>query len=308
MDLAVAAGAGITFGLILILTVGAMGRTESTPYQRVGHWLAAEEPVRKKRRRKQTGRRNGSRGWQAGWARYLFAAGIPLEPIEALAVTGSLVLILFLLFFLLRGLWGGCVGAVVGLVVPILIVRVRAAKRLIRLEKQLPELLELLAAGLRAGFSLTQALQHCAGQMADPLGPSLQLVNAEMMMGLDVSQALNRWHERLGSMDAEMVVSAILIQREVGGNLAELLDNISRLMRDRQDAQMEMKTLTAQGRMEGVIISLLPVVLGVIISLMNPHYMDPLFDTQPGRIALGAASVMGLMGIFLIQKITHIRY
>lgn len=236
------------------------------------------------------------------------SAGIPLEPLEAVGVWASLILIFFLMLFALRGLWGGFIGGLIGLFLPLLLVRIRAARRLARLEKQLPELLELLAAGLRAGFSLTQALQHCATQMGEPLGPSLQLVNAEMIMGLDITQALKRWQDRLGSMDAEMVVAAILIQREVGGNLAELLDNISRLMRDRQDAQMEMKTLTAQGRMEGLIISVLPIVLGVVISLMNPHYMDPLFDTLPGRVALGVAGGLGLFGMLLIQKITHIRY
>lgn len=308
MDLIVAFTAGSAFFcLCLILVGGPFGKTRK-PYERAVTWLSREESPKKKRRRRSLFRGEDMPGWKSIIGKALISAGIPLEPQEGLAIWALLIVILPLLLGIARGPWGATVGLVLALLLPVIVVRVKATSRLNRLEKQLPELLELLAAGLRAGFSLTQGLQHAAAQVADPLGSSLQLINVEMAMGLDVEVALKRWQERLGSMDAEMVVSAILIQREVGGNLAELLDNISRLMRDRQQAQMEMKTLTAQGKMEGIVISLLPLVLGVAISILNPHYLDPLFYTPGGRALLGIAVGQGLIGMFLMYRITQVRF
>lgn len=176
------------------------------------------------------------------------------------------------------------------------------------MEGQIPDLLDLLASGLRAGFSFFQSLQHAAGQMEAPIGPTLRQVITEMTVGFDVETALRRWVERTGSLDLELAVSAILIQREVGGNLAEVLDNISGIMRDRREAQMEMRSLTAQGRMEGWIISLLPVVLGIFFTLTRPEYMGVLFHTPQGVRMLTLSGVFGVIGIFLVNRIVKPRY
>jgi tight adherence protein B len=176
------------------------------------------------------------------------------------------------------------------------------------MEAQIPDLLDLLASGLRAGFSFFQSLQHASMQMDVPLGPTLRHVITEMTVGFDVETALRRWVERTGSLDLELAVSAILIQREVGGNLAEVLDNISGIMRDRREAQMEMRSLTAQGRMEGWIISLLPVALGTFFTLTRPEYMAVLFNTPVGIRMLAISVVSGIFGVFLINRIVKPRF
>jgi tight adherence protein B len=238
----------------------------------------------------------------------LSAAGIPLEPEEALLL---LVITLFLAGitgFVLFSIAGMLVGFLVGFAVPVYVFRFRKNRRQKKLDRQIPTLLDLLSSGMRAGFSLLQAMQHAGSQMAAPLGPTLSLVVAEMTVGLEPETALRRWVARTGSMDLEMAVAAILIQREVGGNLAELLDNISSIMRDRQEAEMEMKSLTAQGRMEGLVISLLPIVIAIALFLMSPDYMRPLFETQTGHRLLIASVVMGAIGILIVRKLATPKY
>ena len=279
MDLIIALSSGAILSLAVLLVAFAFVSPPVTISQRVSVWLSSEQKKSPKKEKQQFFRAGNRPAWKAGLEKNLAAAGIPLEPDEALMAWTGLVLLFPLLIFFLQGPAPALAGVVCSVFLPIAILRVRISMRLKMLDNQLPELLELLTSGLRAGFSLNQALQHATNQLGDPLGPSLQVVNAEVMMGLDLEEALLRWQERQGSMDVEMVVSAILIQREVGGNLAELMDNISRLLRDRQEAMSEMKALTAQARMEGIVISLLPVILAFVINLLNPHYLDVLFVT-----------------------------
>lgn len=309
MDLLIAIGVGISLPLIILLLFFALGRPALTVGERIEVWFTPGGEKEQKEGKKTLFFRAGNLpAWKAGLGRNLAVAGIPLEPDEALMAWAGLMILFPLLLFFLKGILAAFAGIVFSAFFPVLVLRFRKAMRLKMFDSQLSELLELLTSGLRAGFSLNQALQHASLQIAPPLGPSLQVVNAEIMMGLDLEEALIRWQNRQGSMDVEMVVSAILIQREVGGNLAELMDNISRLLRDRQEAMSEMKALTAQGKMEGVVVTLLPIALAVVINMMNPGYLDPLFQTPQGRVILSVAIVSGIIGSLLIRKITNIRY
>lgn len=238
----------------------------------------------------------------------LSSAGLQFKPGEAIALWFGFFILVSISGLIVRGSAGFLAGGLVGVFLPILLLRRMMDSRMQKLEHQLPVLMDLLASGLRAGFSLMQALQHSGGQLDAPLGPSIEAVVSDITMGLDVETALGRWIERTGSDDLEMVVTAILVQREVGGNLAEILENIAGLLRDRQDAAMEMRTLTAQGRLEGAIISLLPVALALAIHLMNPGYMDPLVTTPLGKVILSAAVVSAGIGIFLVQRIVKPKF
>ena len=153
-----------------------------------------------------------------------------------------------------------------------------------------------------------QSLQNAGAQIEAPLGDTLQQVVAEISLGLDLEDVLNRWVERVGSLDLELAVTSILIQREIGGNLAKILENIARVMRDRQDVAAQMKALTSQGRLEGLIISLLPVAMAIIINLLSPGYMTPLFTTPTGQMMLGVAIFFAFLGILVIQRIVKPRY
>ncbi len=238
----------------------------------------------------------------------LYSAGLQFKPGEAIVLWFGFFILVSLSGFLLRGSAGLLAGGLVGIVLPLFLLRRLTDSRMQKLEHQLPILMDLLASGLRAGFSLMQALQHSGSQLEAPVGPSIESVVSDITMGLDVETALRRWIERTGSDDLEMVVTAILVQREVGGNLAEILENIAGLLRDRQDAAMEMRTLTAQGRLEGAIISLLPVALALAIHLLNPGYMDPLVTTPLGKTILSAAVVSAGIGIFLVQRIVKPKF
>lgn len=308
MDLMISIGVGVMVPLALLFLYFALSTPELTVSDRINLWFTSAEKDNSKQKKTSFFRAGNIPAWKAGLGRSLAAAGIPLEPDEALMVWTGLVILFPLLLYFLKGPIPAVAGVICSAFFPSLVLRFRKTMRLKMFDSQLTELLELLTSGLRAGFSLHQALQHASTQMSDPLGPSLQVVNAEIMMGLNLEEALVRWQNRQGSMDVEMVVSAILIQREVGGNLAELMDNICRLLRDRQEAMSEMKALTAQGRMEGMVVSLLPIVLALVINAMNPHYLDPLFQTGQGRLILSSAIVSGVIGSFFIRKITNIRY
>lgn len=238
----------------------------------------------------------------------LLGAGIPLEVEEAMLLWVILGMGFGLAGFFMGGIPWMAAAITAGLLLPVLFVRLRCARRRKQMDAQIPNLLDMLASGLRAGFSLFQGLAHCAEQMPDPIGRTLQQIVTEMTVGFDAESALRRWVERTRSMDLELAVSAILIQREVGGNLAEILDNISAIMRDRREAEMEMKSLTAQGRMEGVIISLLPIVIAVALWTMQPQYMGKLVTTPMGLRLLLAAVGMGMVGILLVQRIARPKY
>ena len=238
----------------------------------------------------------------------LYSAGLQVKPGEAVVLWFGFFVLVSFSGFLLRGGVGLLAGGGVGIFLPLFLLHRLMDSRMQKLDHQLPVLMDLLASGLRAGFSLMQALQHSGSQLDAPIGPSIESVVSDITMGLDVETALGRWIERTGSDDLEMIVTAMLVQREVGGNLAEILENIAGLLRDRQDAAMEMRTLTAQGRLEGAIISLLPVALALAIHLLNPGYMDPLVTTPLGKIILSAAVVSAGIGVFLVQRIVKPKF
>jgi tight adherence protein B len=308
-DLLVAALA-VSMGLTSILCFVRANRPAPVldPFERVKTWFAHEAGPASERHRFRFVAALTPKQIQRKVLRLLQNAGVPLEVEEALLLWSILGLACALSGFLASGVGGLAAGLSISGILPVLYLRGRARKRRSQMEGQIPDLLDLLASGLRAGFSFFQSLQHASTQMDTPLGPTLQYVVTEMTVGFDVETALRRWVERTGSLDLELAVSAILIQREVGGNLAEVLDNISGIMRDRREAKMEMRSLTAQGRMEGWIISLLPVVLGTFFTLTRPDYMAVLFNTPQGVRMLSISVVSGAIGIFLVNRIVKPRY
>lgn len=278
------------------------------PFNRVQAWLVSEGRTAPERHKFRFISVMTPKQLHKKIMRQLQNAGIPLEVEEALLLWVSLCLACALLGFILKGLPGLSIGLSLAALLPVLFLRIRSSRRRNQMEEQIPDLMDLLASGLRAGFSFFQSLQHASTQMDSPLGPTLEHVIAEMTVGIDVETALRRWVDRTGSLDLELGVSAILIQREVGGNLAEVLDNISGIMRDRREAQMEMRSMTAQGRMEGWVISLLPIALGTFFTLAKPEYMGVLFNTPQGVRMLTISGVSGVIGIILVNRIVRPRY
>ena len=182
----------------------------------------------------------------------------------------------------------------------------RINSRLHKLEAQVVELLQMVSSGLRAGFGLVQALEAGAEQLPAPLSVEIRRTLRDTAMGASIDQALTSLNDRVGSSDFDIVITAILIQRTVGGNLAEILDNVAHTMRERERIRGEIRTLTSQQRMTGFVIGGIPIGLGLIFFLISPDFISLLFTDPLGRMMLGGAVVLEIMGFFVISKIVNI--
>lgn len=198
------------------------------------------------------------------------------------------------------------VGAVLA-VGPFLHLELRRKKRLRRFEEQLPNTLNLLSGSLRAGFSFIQGLEAVAEEASDPTRRELQRVFGEARLGRPVEDALADSAVRMHSIDLEWAVMAIRIQREVGGNLAELLDTVAHTMTDRERLRHEVAALTAEGRMSAWVLGVFPPAFGVILYLLQPTYMAALLHDPMGLAALGGSAVMAVLGFVWLRKIMRIQ-
>ncbi len=173
---------------------------------------------------------------------------------------------------------------------------------------QLGDMLTMVANALRAGFSFMQAFELIAREMDAPIGREVQKVINEVNIGVDLETALDNMQKRVNSPDFELVVTAVLIQRQVGGNLAQILDTISETINERIRMRREIMALTAQGRASGIILVSLPIVLGFILSTINPTYLQPLFTEPMGRMCMAGAICLEIIGYLVIQKIVNIKF
>ncbi|MEW6474948.1 MAG: type II secretion system F family protein [Actinomycetota bacterium] len=234
-------------------------------------------------------------------------ADVPLRPAEALFFYAAGVVLLGLLALL--GAPSPAVGLMVaGLVaaLPVLFLKTLRARRLKAFETQLPDTLNLLAGSLRAGYSFLQCVETVAQEASDPMARELRRVLAEARLGRPVEDALGDVAARMQSQDFEWTVMAIRIQREVGGNLAELLQTVSDTMVQRARMRGEVKALTAEGRMSAVIMGLLPVALGLFMLTAAPDYIQTLFSSVTGWAMIGASALMAVAGMAWIQKIVKV--
>ncbi len=195
---------------------------------------------------------------------------------------------------------------VAGALAPFVIVSQRRKRRERRIEEQLPEAVEMLVNSMKAGFSLQAGMNFVGSELPAPVGPEFARFYDEQRLGIDVKQALLGLQERLGTLDARMLVLAMLIQRETGGNLAEILNNISRMIRERISFRDHVNVLTAESKLSATILSLLPVLLYFVISYSNPEYMNDLTSTSTGKMLLAYAGASLVVGFFMLQKMSKV--
>lgn len=239
-------------------------------------------------------------------ATQLAGADLPMTAAEfAMIVIGSGVVGL-LIGTLRLGLALGLPLAVLFGYMPILYMRMRQERRQRAFTEQLPDVLTLLVGALRAGHGITQAIETVADQLPPPASTELQRVMRGINLGLSVQQALNDMSERVGTDDLDLVVTAINVQYEMGGNLAQTLEIISETVRDRIRILREIRVMTAQQRLTGYILAALPLALGVMLFLLRPEYMSRLFE--PGWVLLlpVAAVIMQVVGFLVIRRIVDI--
>jgi tight adherence protein B len=195
------------------------------------------------------------------------------------------------------------VGAAIGALVPTLLIKRAQKQRAAQLEAQLPEALDMVVNALKAGYSLQAAIEFVGTEVAAPLGPEFSRFYDEQRLGIDVRTALIRMRDRIGTVDASMFVTALLIQRESGGNLAEVLGNLATLMRERAAFKGQVETLTAESRASAKVLSALPLAVYLAISWLNPEFMRPLLDREIGHYVLAYAAVSTIVGYFVMTKL-----
>lgn len=195
----------------------------------------------------------------------------------------------------------------IGVFLPPYALRLIGMQRVKQLSKQLPQALSILSNGLRAGFSFMQAMSIVSREMEAPIADEFGRILKESQLGKPMDEALQDFEERANDEDASFLVSTLLIQMQVGGDLAEILDIIAHTIRERTKLKGQINTLTSQSKFSALIIGVLPVAIAVILFMMNPEYMGLLFSEPLGLMMVGAAAVMMVTGIFALYKIVNIK-
>lgn len=244
------------------------------------------------------------------WAeRSLRGSGLPLRPEEFLAIALGAPLALWVLGGIARlpG-FAHIVLTMLGLVALPLLARRARARRDAAVSDQLGDMLTTVGNGLRAGHSLLQALEGAARSTPAPLGDELRRLQRETVAGISLTEALVRLKDRTGNQDLELFVTAVLVQHQVGGNLAEVLDKISGTIRARVQVQSHLRVVTAQSRLSGWVVSLVPVLVFAVTSLIAPQVERTLTATILGRVVAGVAILLELMGAFVISRVIAVKY
>lgn len=211
-----------------------------------------------------------------------------------------------LIFFFSGSLMAMLIVAVVLMIAPLMWVLNKRRRRFNSFLEQLPDALELMVRSLQAGHSFSSALQMVATEMPEPIAREFGKTYEEQNLGLNIKSALENMVERVPILDLKLCVTAVLIQREIGGNLSEVLRNISHTIRERFRIQGEIRVKSAQARLSGYIVSALPFFLFFWINLVNPAYMKSLYDHPNGYYILGGGIVMQVVGWLIIRKIVNI--
>jgi tight adherence protein B len=274
----------------------------TTTQQRAKSWTAAliERAFADDRRS------DGGRLWER-FSSDVELARIGMSPAQILALT---TVATALLGWLLAAATESPLAALLALCVPAvaaLAIRTKIERQRRAFDEQLPDNLQVIASAMRAGHTFVGALALVAEDAPEPSRRELRRVLADEQLGVPLNVALNRVTERMRSRDFEHVALVAALQRETGGNTAEVIDTVTETIRERLDVRRLVRTLTAQGRLAGRVLSALPIALLLLISLINPHYIHPLFHRTPGLIALGFCVAMLISAFLIIRRIVDIK-
>jgi tight adherence protein B len=236
----------------------------------------------------------------------LVRAGSTLKPVTFLMI----ILISGMFGTLLGGKIGGLAAIffmIAGWLGPFLWLRWRQKRRLRQFEQQLPDAIDMLVSAMKAGYSFQAATQFIGEEMIPPLGPEFGRFYDEQRLGVDVRSALVSMQDRLESIDLKMFVTAVLIQRETGGNLGEVLQNLADLIRQRIAMKGQIQTLIAEPKLSARFLAVLPIVVFLVLSAMNPHFFDSMTASGSiGRVVLTASAVSVIVGYMIMMKIADV--
>jgi tight adherence protein B len=248
-----------------------------------------------------------SRGFSDRLDAELEAAAISLRSGEFVVVTiGAAFAGMVIGFLIFKSLLFGLGVGVVAAAFPTLFLRFSLGRRAEKLREQLPDVLTIMASSLRAGHSFLQALDTTAKEIAQPAATEFQRVVAEIRLGRAAEDALEALSERVGSADFKWAVLAVNIQREVGGNLAEILDNVADTLRERATMRRQIRVLTSEGRLSAWVLGIMPFGIGLYMFAANKEYIMLLFSTKVGWFMLGGAAFLLVAGVLWMRKIVDI--
>jgi tight adherence protein B len=225
-----------------------------------------------------------------------------------LACACMAALVFFLVYRFLHLTAVAALLAAVAAWLPIAYVRIVRNKRMLKFEEQFPEAIDLLARALRAGHALTTGLAMVAEELPEPIGPEFKLLYDQQNFGLPLPDALRKFAQRIPSLDARFFVTAVLTQRESGGNLSEVLDNLATIIRDRFKVKRQVRVISAHGRITGWVLSALPTSLAMFFTFSNPQKYATFYTDPLGMKMIAFALTLQVIGVLVIRKIVNIEY
>ncbi|MFL0247780.1 type II secretion system F family protein [Clostridium sp. WILCCON 0185] len=237
----------------------------------------------------------------------LRSSGIQMDIEEYIVlVIISMVFLGFALALLLKSFIFVIPGAVIGYLLPKFWLSSKRKKRIKEFNEALPDMIMTIVGSLKAGLSFAQAMKTVAEECESPVKEEVTALLKEMNYGITMEDALNNLKTRMPSSDLDIMIQAILIQRQVGGNLSMILEIIVKTIRERNEVERHVQSLSAQGKLSGKVVGFLPIALFIVISLINPGYMAPFTKSLIGKIGLGVGAFFMIIGFILINKLSKI--
>lgn len=237
----------------------------------------------------------------------LLRAGVPVELKPFFIRVGVFALFGGLIGGPVQGMIGLALGLLVGAAIPYLLLHMKFKRRMAKLEYDLPTALQFIVNALRAGHALNSALSIVGTEGPVGCREDFAQLNDSMRLGVPIGQAFQQMLHRTPSVDLQFMATAMLIQRETGGNLTEILDRLNSVVMERKRMRGHVKALTGQARMSGYMVGALPFLLGMGMFAMNPKYLQPMFQYKMGHYALGGAFMLQLVGFLVMRKIINIK-
>jgi len=224
-----------------------------------------------------------------------------LNPKRIIWVYIFLPIILALIGYGLYKIWGILGGIIIGIIIPTLFINIYNSRRKAKFNAQLLDSLMILSSSLRGGLSIIQSFEVLAEEMPAPMGDEISLMVREIKIGVTLEEALVNLNKRMPSDELDLIVSAILVGRETGGDLTKVFSRLVTTIRDRMTLKENVKTLTLQGRLQGIIMSLIPPIFAYVVYKMEPTHFDIMLKDDLGRLLLGIAVALQIIGLILIK-------
>lgn len=299
--------------LIFILLFSKMGN-EQTRY-RISRYFkennvddVQEQFIKEKSEEQNIRKKNRFKLASKEFSNNIISSGIKLKPNEFIYLWFGLTLIPIVIVLIFGGSIVTAIAfSIIGIAIPPFLLNNARKKREDLFNKQLGEATIIMGNSIKGGFTFLQSIENIAEEMQPPISTEFAKVLREIHYGVKQQDALNHMVERTKNKDFELLVSAVLTSTQVGSNLSEILETISSTIRDRIKIKNEINTLTAQGRISGLIIGLLPIVLILAIMVMTPSYFEGFFDSLLGKILVGVSIVLEIIGFAFINKIVNIK-